>query len=449
MWDRMRKKAARAGDADQPDILPALQEENIRLRRAIGRLALLNDLARAMGVSQNSDEMIQAIVQHVKRALAAEQVMIYFIEHRDGGDVFRTKVRADTTHLRRAFHFDEALLAIMETRRAPFSTSDPHQDPLLRGVVLDQDLRSLLCVPLLIRGTVTGLIVACNKTGGASFDGGDQQLLGIIAHQSAQILETARLREEEVAYERLHRDVQLAREIQSGLLPAAPPRVAGFDLAACSVPAELVGGDYYDFIALDADRVGVCLGDVSGKGVAAALLMANLQATVRGQAHVNATACECVRWANRLLYRSTTPDKFATLFYGILDPRSRTLTYCNAGHERPLLMACSPEGRCVNELATGGLILGIVDEFPYVEQDLRLEPGSTLLIYSDGLTDTVDQLDRPFGVEGVEKVLHRLHEPTAQQVLDALKEAVMGHARDAPAYDDLTLIVIRCPAQSS
>jgi len=440
---RKRKQEDGPGETEATTAASALQDENARLRRTVEQLALLNDLAQAMGLSDSSDEMIQAVVSRAKRTLAAEQVMIYFIERKGGKDLLQTKVRDVTVHERRAFHFDDALRAMMETHKAPFRSNDPHHEPRLRWVTLDPQLRSLLCVPLLVRGKVTGLVAACNKLGAAGFDEEDQRLLSIIANHSAQILETTRLREEEAAYEQLHREVQMARDIQNALLPEAPPQVDGYDIAGGSVSAELVGGDYFDFIDLADGRVGVCLGDVSGKGVPASLLMANLQATMRGQARINDSAGDCVRWANRLLYRSTAPDKFATLFYGILDPHSNVFRYCNAGHERPLLLSCSPSGDCVQEVAGGGLILGVVDDFPYTETALDLVPGATLLIYSDGLTDAVNAADRPFGVAGVEQVLKGLDHPSAQQILDSLLAAVKVHTGEVPAFDDVTLVIVR------
>ena len=438
-----RKRKANASAVDGASSVSALQAENAKLQRAVKQLSLLNDLSQAIGLSRSSDTMIQAIVRRAKRTLEVEQVMIYFIDHTGDENVLRTKVRDDTLHHRHVFHFDEALRGMMEYHRAPFLSNDPHSEPQLKGVELDSDLRSLLCVPLLVRGKLTGLVAACNKHGEMGFDEEDQQLLAIMANQSAQILETTRLREEEEAHERLNRDVAMARDIQMRLLPDASPQIAGYDIAGCSVPAEMVGGDYFDYFELEDGRLGICLADVSGKGVPASLLMSNLQATLRGQALMHNTASECVRWSNRLLYRSTTPDKFATLFYCILDPRTHELTYCNAGHERPLLMSCSGTGPRVEELTGGGLVLGVLDDFEYTEGRMIVEPDSLLLLYSDGLTDAVDAVDRPFRVEAVEEVLCSLKKPSAEEILAALLEAVKKHSAGVPAFDDVTLIAIR------
>jgi serine phosphatase RsbU (regulator of sigma subunit) len=443
MFGRKRKQNAPDGQRGGAQVASALQEENEKLKRAVQQLSLLNDLAQAMGLSESSDDMIKAIVERAKRTLEAEQVMIYFVERSGDEDVFRTKVRDATLHARHVFHFDEALRAMMEIHRAPFITNDPHHERQLENVELDSDLRSLLCVPLLVRGELTGLVAACNKHGEVGFDEEDQRLLAIMANQSAQILETTRLREDEEEFERLHRDVQMARDIQTGLLPEQAPEVPGYDIAGCSVPAEMVGGDYYDYIELDRDRLGICLGDVSGKGVAASLLMANLQATLRGQAPITGTAQECVRWANRLLFRSTAPERFATLFYCILDPHAHELTYCNAGHERPLLMACDQAGDCTEELTVGGLVLGVLDDYEYSEGKIALQPGASLLIYSDGLTDAVDPMDRAFGVDRVRQALKELAQAPAKETLDGLLAAVAKHASGAAAFDDITLIAIR------
>jgi len=443
MFGIFRKRESPTGAGGKAYSPNALRDEIEKLRHTVQQLSLLNDLAQAIGLSDSSEDMIQAIVRRAKRALEAEQVMIYFVDHTGDEDVFKTIVRDRTVHVRRSFHFDDALRSMMEYHREPFLTNDPHNESRLQGVELDPDLRSLLCVPLMVRGKLTGLVAVCNKSGTAGFDEEDQRLLSIMANQSAQILENTRLREEEMAYERLNRDVQMAREIQTGLLPESSPQLDGYDIAGCSVPAQAVGGDYFDYIEFPDGRLGLCLGDVSGKGVPASLLMANLQATLRGQARIHTSAAECVTWSNRLLYNSTAADKFVTLFYCLLDPQRHELVFCNAGHERPLLLSCTAEGDCREELEGGGPILGVIDDYAYTEGRVALDPGALMLVYSDGLTDAVDTFDRPFGVERVLKVLQEQKQASAQEILDALLAAVNKHTAGAPAFDDVTLIAVR------
>ena len=357
-WASGRRRRQRPSATAGPAATTDLELENRRLQHAVSQLSLLNELAQAVGLSDSSEEMIAVVVRQAKRALDAEQVMIYLVKHESDHDILQTHVREDTHDQPHAFHFDLALSNIMDVDRAPLLTNDPHHELRVSGVELDPDLRSLVCVPLLVRGKLTGIITACNKRDEGRFNEEDKRLLAIMANQSAQILENTRLREREQALARLQLEVETARNIQNRLLPKGPPQMAGYDIAGCSVPAEAVGGDYFDFVELDDGRLGICLGDVSGKGIPAALLMANLQATLRGQAHTSASACECVTRANHLLFRSTSSDKFATLFYGVLDPRTHELSYCNAGHERPLFMSCTGDGNCRQELAEGGMTPG-------------------------------------------------------------------------------------------
>jgi sigma-B regulation protein RsbU (phosphoserine phosphatase) len=439
---RRKQRGKGAGDGAAAD-LATLREENQRLQSAVAQLTLLNELAQAVSMSRSSDKMINAIVKRAKRALDVEQVMIYLVERQGDEDVMKTHVRHQTASLRRCFHFDVHLRAMMEIHRAPFLTNDAQSEPRLRGVELDPDLHSLLCVPLMVRGKLTGVVTACNKRGQGGFGEEDQRLLAIMANQSAQVLENTRLREEEEAYQHLRDEIQLARDIQCGLLPLASPAVPGYDIAGCSVPAELVGGDYFDFIPLPRGQLGLCLGDVSGKGIPASLLMANLQATLRGQAQVTDSVRDCMIWSNRLLYRSTTPEKFATLFYGVLDPASHAFAYSNAGHERPLLFRRSEVVAPPRELSEGGVMLGVLDDFPYVEGSLDLEPGDLLLVYSDGLTDAVNADEEPYGVERVVDTVRRLGDAPAATVVDALVGAVKTYAGPVPAFDDVTLVAMR------
>lgn len=444
MFVRRRKRAEPPGVAAAAVVGTGLEVENLRLQQTVHQLSLLNDLVTEASLDDNSEAMIRTIVHRVKQTLDAEQVMVYLLKHDDvDGDILTTKVREDSGRTDRSLHFDAALCATMGHHRTPFLTNDPGREPRLAHMKLDPGLRSLLCVPLRVRGSLTGVITACNKYDPHGFTDQDLNLLSMIANQSAQILDSMRLREEQAAYARLLHDLRVARDIQATLLPTEAPQIEGYDIAGCSRPAESVGGDYFDYIPLPDGRLAICLGDVSGKGISASLLMANLQATLRGQAQLCASASECMTKTNQLLFHSTTPERFATLFYGILDPRTHELNYCNAGHERPLLMSCSAEGKCAEELAIGGICLGMFERFAYQEGRVRVPPDSLLLLYSDGLTDAADASERPFGIEGVEGVLRAARATSAREVVTALLAAVRQHVRSAPTIDDLTLVAMR------
>jgi sigma-B regulation protein RsbU (phosphoserine phosphatase) len=183
---------------------------------------------------------------------------------------------------------------------------------------------------MIIKGRMIGILTLFNKESAEGFTEADQRLLTIIAGQSANVIENSRLFEEEKKLMQIQQEIQVASEIQKNLLPQEIPSIKGYDIYAINIPAREVGGDYYDFIKISETKTAIALGDVSGKGLPASMLMANLQATLRGQLLFCNCAKDCIKRANNMLFKSTDTSKFVTLFFGILDTEKHTLTYCNA-----------------------------------------------------------------------------------------------------------------------
>ena len=418
----------------------ALQEEVRRLRRAVEELSILNDLARAIGASLNSEQIMHTIIHRSLRAVGAEQGVITLVDE-EAGDSMKTLVRTAVSSAGHSkYHFNQALLGWMHINKKPLTINSPGTDERFRGVRWDESIRSLLCVPMLTKSSLRGVLTVYNKKDGGPFTDEDQRLLAIIAGQSGQVVENARLNELEQSLIRMKEELRLAATIQNDLLPRDPPTIAGFDVAGTSVPAQVVGGDYFDFIRMDEQQVALCLGDVSGKGVPASLLMANLQATLRGQTHSNVSARECVGRSNGFLHRSTSPDKFVTLFYGILDATSRRFTYSNAGHEAPFLSRADGE---FLRLEKGGLILSILEDFAYEEETIELQAGDVLVIYSDGVSEAMNPDGEQFGEGKIQEVIGAHRNRPAAGIIDALIKAVRTHAGTAPQADDMTMIVVR------
>lgn len=422
-----------------PKPQPASSSELMRLQRAVEELSFLNDLAQRLGSTFELAEIMDMVMARSRQAVKAEQAKISLIEAENQSHV-STFVHSRDADEASYFGLHDDLASCVLTQRQPVLFNDPASDARLAGVTLDAGVRNLACVPLDVGGRPIGMLAAFNKRDDAAFDADDARLLTIIASQSAQVIERARLLEQERAAARMTEELRLARGIQSTLLPAAAPEVDGYELFGFSEPAFEVGGDYYDFLDLGDQRWGVALGDVSGKGVPAAMLMANLQATLRGQALRAASCCECVEWCNRLLYHSTTPDKFATLFYGTINVANHRLRYCNAGHERPIILR---DGHDPALLEKGNLIVGILEHPVYGDDVVPLEPGDTVIIYSDGVTDMIDAREEPFELERLLTVVHEQRHRSAQGLTEAIVSAVRAHAGDTPAADDMTVMVVR------
>lgn len=438
-FSRGENRRVRGGLGDTMN-LDALREENRLLKRAVEELSILNDLSRSIGASVDSEDIIQKIVDRSMRAVQAVQTVVTLVD-RNANQPMKTLVRAMTSSSEHPhYHVSENLLGWMHLYKKPLLSNAPGGDERFRGLKWDETINSILSVPLMVKGELIGVVTAYNKKDAAGFTPEDQRLLAIIAGQSAQIIENARLYQDEKAYATMREQVRLAAQIQTDLLPKNPPAHDGYDIAARSIAAQGVGGDYYDFINVREGRMGICLGDVSGKGLPASLLMANLQATLRGQAVLDAPARETIGRSNRLIFESTDPEKFATLFYGVLDLNSHEMGYCNAGHECPILISSDAS---VRRLETGGMALGVLEDFPYEQSTVTVSPGDTLVIFSDGIPDATNEFDHPFGEEKLLELIAANQDATAAELIDRIITDVNGHEGETPQLDDLTMVVVK------
>lgn len=417
----------------------SLKEENRRLRRAVEELSILNDLARAIGASHNSQDIMQTIIRRSLQAVNAEQGLITLVgreERNPMATLVRTQVSSSEHE---QFHINQNLVGWMQMNKRPLISSDIRRDDRFQGVPWNEQIRSLLCVPLMIKSELTGILTVFNKKDEKAFTEDDQRLLSILAAQSAQIVENARLYEAEREFLKMQEEIRLAARIQSDLLPRTLPVLPGYEIAGKNIPAQAVGGDYFDFIPLDDRRVAVCLADVSGKGLPASLLMSNTQATIRSQSLMNAQPAECMARANALLYRTTGPEKFVTMFYGILDTNAHVLTYSNAGHDRPFLLTVAECSR----LDTTGTVLGITEQFDYHQGTVALARADAIVVYSDGVTESCNEVDEFFGEGRMESLLRAHREAPASALADRIIQAAREFAGRREQADDMTVVVVK------
>lgn len=425
------------------DEASALRRENELLQRAVQELSLLNDLALSIGALRESSEIQRVLINRSLKAVGAQQGMITLVSPEDFAPN-RTLVRAmptapSTLPAAAPFHLTDAILEWIELNRRPLMVNDPASDARFSEVVWDDEVRSLLAVPLMVKGQVNGVLAVYNKTQATGFDEGDQRLLSIIAAQSAQIIENARLREEESALVSMREQVKLAADVQQHLLPAALPAIDGYEVSGSCVAAQDMGGDYFDVIRMPRGRWAVCIGDVSGKGIPASLLMSNVQAMIRLLASGDAPISETLSRANDLLVDSTPAEKFVTFFHSILDPAAHILEFGNAGHNPPLLI----RGNECRRLWTRGAVLGALKEFRFAADSTALEPGDVVVLYSDGVTEAVDGSDEEFGEERLVDLVQRFRRASAGKIRELIMEAVNRHAAGRPPHDDITLLVLK------
>ena len=436
------ERSGKSVDERESDRRRELEQENRRLRRALEEVSILNEIAIAISSTLSLDHILDLIVKKSLRHIAAEQGAVLLLDEQKEERPFQTMIRGwDTSSENLPFRLDTQLTGWMLKHRRPLLSNDFAADDRFHKAAGESlPVASLLCVPLMAKGRMIGLISMFNKKSQDGFSEEDQRLLSIIATQSAQTIENARLLEEEQALIRMQEELRLACEIQTNLLPAAPPEIPGYDVYGRSIPAKEVGGDYFDFIPTGPCRLSFCLGDVSGKGMPAALLMSNLQATIRGQAMLHASIPDCLSHSNRLLFHNTSPEKFATLFYGCIDTKHHALSYANAGHNFPLLFRADGSHRT---LEVGGMVLGCLDGSAFVEETVELAAGDRLVVYSDGITEAVNREDEEFGETRLIDLVRAHARSGSRELAETVLDAVQRHAGDAPQMDDMTLVIIR------
>jgi sigma-B regulation protein RsbU (phosphoserine phosphatase) len=342
------------------------------------------------------------------------------------------------------FQVSRGILTRVAESAQPVVTSDAQHEDWLSGrqSVMALKLRSIMCAPLLLKGRITGLVYVDNRMQAGIFQSADLELLQAVANTAAVAIENARLHEHALVQARLERELEVAQQVQASLIPQSAPAVTGFELGALWRSAHEVAGDFYDFVPRPDGEVGVVIGDVTDKGVAAAFFMVLSRTTVRASLASPGACGECVTQANRLLCADAASGMFVTLFYLGLRPGERRVTSVNAGHNPPLWYQ-TRRGK-LRFLDRGGLPLGVDEAGTYKTEELDLEPGDILLLYTDGLVDAVDATMLPFGLERLQASLRAHSKLSASALAAAIDADVQRHGHGAPVVDDVTLVVVRC-----
>jgi len=311
-----------------------------------------------------------------------------------------------------------------------------------------REMGATMVVRAAVKKEISGLLFAGRPVGRREYSPFEKHLLRAVASQLALMIENSRLTDRIVEQERLRRELLLATEVQKRLFPETPPHTASLELAGVCVPARGVGGDYYDFIDLGHHRLGIALADVAGKGIAAALIMSIVQASLRSLAGADGVSLAgLASKMNRLLHRSTGSSSYATFFYAEVDEKARKLRYVNAGHNPPyILHSMVPfvaSDASIEELPAGGTIIGMFAQSSYEEAAIDLKPGDILIVFTDGVPEALNPKDEEFGEDRLKQMLRKFsHLPVndmASQILQELKKWIS----DAAQYDDMTFILMK------
>lgn len=323
--------------------------------------------------------------------------------------------------------------------------SQQESEKLYRERTLLEELGARLIVPLVSRDRVLGFILLGERMSEEPYSQEDKELLLTVSEQASVALDYSRLVRQLAEQESLRRELEIAKEVQNKLFPQRVPPVTELDYVGTCRPARGVGGDYYDFLQLSDHQLCLAVGDISGKGISASLLMASMQALLRSKVPIHRESLdELVGEISSLMCESTADSKYATLFCAIYDHKERLLTYVNAGHNPPMLFRSrgEREPRLIR-LQTGGTVVGMFEESSYERETVELERGDLLVIFTDGITESTDSSGEEFGEDRLEAVIRENLDDDASHICNAILSATADFSKGNPQSDDQTLLVAR------
>lgn len=419
-------------------------------REAYNAEQILSELSDRVRSMVEPSSLLQTVATRISETLHVPRIAVLV-----GGSPYRPAYSIGCEAVSDlSFPVDSATVKTLQAQREPVQVYLDDRDSWIYRETEDTEaeraqllrLKTELLLPLSVSDKLLGFMSLGAKRSEEPFTSNDLRLLKSLATQTGLALENAKLvaaiTEEVAQRERLNREVEIAREVQERLFPQELLPVAGLDYCGACRPALGVGGDYYDFLSLPGGELGVAIGDVSGKGIGAALLMAGLQASLRAEATRTASQdlASLIANVNRLVYQSSTSNRYATLFYAQYDPSSQMLTYVNAGHNPPMLFR---KGEEVIRLATGGTVVGLLETFPYQQASLKLGPGDLFVAFTDGISETMNASDEEWGEERLIQAVETHIASPAKELLSQIVAAADAFAGGADQHDDMTLVIIR------
>ncbi|MDH7488513.1 MAG: GAF domain-containing protein, partial [Anaerolineae bacterium] len=431
---------------ENAQLYDALQEE------AYVSNALLQ-VAESINAAVSLDEALEAIVRITPILVGVDRCMILLWDDRRQQFVpaqqYGVSRQLEAEFSRLAFGPDELpLLGELTNRKEPLIIANVAESNLVPQDLAQRfGIRSLLALPLQTKGDILGTMLVDFQGMEHRFPENRMALLTGIASQAAMAVENYRLYQEMAERQRLEQELDVARSIQKSFLPSSCPLLPGWEVAALWRSARRVGGDFYDIILFDERYVGFVVADVSDKGVPAALYMALSKTIIRASALEVRNPAQALRKANDLLVTDSSSGMFVTVFYGVLDVRDGVFTYANAGHNPPLLARA--DGQPPESLSADGMILGVMEDVALEERQVRMAAGDVLLMYTDGLTDAINEHEEEFGTDRLAHCLVEARNQPAEALIRFIDREVAAHVGGQPQFDDYTLVALKRTASDA
>ncbi|MCH8027515.1 MAG: SpoIIE family protein phosphatase [candidate division Zixibacteria bacterium] len=420
----------------------AVAIDNAYLYRKVRQEALEKHLLFEIGMKLSStlelDKLLEEILSSLRKVIDYSAGGVFLIEpdKKEIGSIF-TIGYAEESAGKLQLKIGQGLIGQVAKTGKPVVVSDVSANK--QYVNVHAQTKSEIVVPILLDGNTIGVLTLESNNLNA-YDKNSVELLSAFATQAAISIERTRLHQKIIAAQKIENQLSITREIQRSFLPDSDPVIDGYDIAGKNIPSEQVGGDYYDFIEIMGSQLGVAVGDVSGKGIPAALIMASFRSSLIAEIRNNYSISEICSKVNSLLYESIGSGNFVTAVYGVLDSEKHIFTYANCGHNQPILLK---QNGTIEHLKEGGQVLGISPGVEYRQGQVELKPGELIVLYTDGVTEVFDEKGREFGEAGLLAALKEHSQKSSAEMLKNIVDNVREYAASEHIFDDLTMVILK------
>ncbi len=432
-------KLARFMDTQTPPTIP-----DADLGTRLHDLETLLEISKAITAEKDLDRLLGIILGGASKLLRADRSSLFLVDEARGELYSRIAQKSEIKEIR--FPMKMGLAGHVATAREILNIPDAYDDPRFNRAFDKQTgyrTKSVLCIPLVTHeDKVVGVLQVINKAGGGPFDGYDIKILNALGSQAAIVLDNAALVRHYVEKQKIRQAMEIAKQIQVGLLPKEGMSLPGFSIEGWSQACDEVGGDYYDYLDLPGGRLAVIIGDVSGHGVGSALLMATSRAFLRGLALREPEPTRILMALNDLLVRDMGGEKFMTLFCGMLDPVGGDFFYASAGHDAPIHYRAADDSFA--DLESTGIPLGIMEGFAFEDgARFRMGPGDQILFMTDGIWEPMNEAGVSFGKDRIKEIMRRDRGRPLRDVIQTIHRAMLEYTHGAPQKDDISMILVR------
>ncbi|MFQ5584716.1 MAG: SpoIIE family protein phosphatase [Calditrichia bacterium] len=399
--------------------------------------ALLLEITKKITSTLNSAEVLESIVDSLSQLVTYDAAAIFLVDDKKNTLQHMVTRGYDPEFLDRVpIKIDQGISGhVIRTKKA-LITPDVSKSRYYFPV--KEDIKSQITIPLFSGENVIGVLVLESKEWN-HFKQSDLKRLTTFASLASIAIDNAKLYEDSLRKKRLESDLLVASKIQKALLPRRPPCIPGIQIEALNIPSQIVGGDLYDVFRSNQDKLGVAIGDVSGKGAPAAILMAVVYAGFKSLLKEIYQVSEVIARLNNLLEEATTPGYFATFFFGMIEPQKNKLYYCNAGHNPPVLLKSNKR---VSYLETGGTVLGFLPNQIYTQAAVEFASGDYLILYTDGITEIKNREGEEFGEDRLEKLLLKNYGAPPREMRKTILQSIQSFAGTMDFQDDVTMLII-------